>query len=167
MEPENNNLITDDWLREIGFRWHQMERQPNKHWVLALGDAVNDDRSFTCRDDLAIELTRSVYADDIFYNCWLRGDYSHRYSRFIHVRHLTTRRDLIRLIEGLTGLDWNPANVYYGGLCTDKQSALIRKDRDRPDRRLVEGSHPWNECEKDGTRGYPLEQHQKLLEEKQ
>lgn len=31
--------ITEDWLRDCGFKWEQHERQPAKHWVLWIGVA--------------------------------------------------------------------------------------------------------------------------------
>ncbi len=33
-------LITEDWLYAVGFRWHQLDRQPNKQWLLWLGNAI-------------------------------------------------------------------------------------------------------------------------------
>lgn len=155
--------ISDEWLKAIGFRWHAVERAPHKHWVLWLGDAVRQNGLVdTC--DLGVELTRD---SDGKYHCWLRGDYSHRYSRFIHVRHLHLQCELLRLIEGLTGLDWKPENVWYGSLVTDKQAAYFRKEKERLDVRLIEGSHPWKEIEKDESRGYPLSEHQRLIEGKE
>ena len=34
--------ITEEWLKEVGFKWHQLARQPEKQWLLWLGDAVRD-----------------------------------------------------------------------------------------------------------------------------
>jgi hypothetical protein len=28
--------ISEPWLRCAGFKWHQIDRQPSKHWVLWL-----------------------------------------------------------------------------------------------------------------------------------
>ncbi len=149
--------ITEEWLSAIGFKWHEVERSP-RHWLLWLHV---DGMLIT---DLGVELCANYpNHDDTFYFCWLRGDYSHRYSRFIHVRHLKLKCELLRLIEGLTGLDWNPNNAWYGSLVSDKQSAYFTKERERLDVHHVERSPKWNELEEDGTRGYPLSEHQELL----
>ena len=29
--------LTEEWLKENGFKWHQFDRQPDKHWLLWLG----------------------------------------------------------------------------------------------------------------------------------
>jgi hypothetical protein len=33
-----NELISEDWLRSVGFKWHQIDRQPSRHWVLGCRD---------------------------------------------------------------------------------------------------------------------------------
>jgi hypothetical protein len=32
--------ITEEWLREVGFRWYQFDLQPDKQWLLWLGTAL-------------------------------------------------------------------------------------------------------------------------------
>jgi len=151
--------ITDDWLKSMGFRWHEVEGDA-KHWVLWLGDVVREG-GFASTEDLGVELSSGHTHDKYF--CWLRGDYSHRYSRFIHVRHLRLQCELLRLIEGLTGEDWKPGNVWHGSLVTDKQAEFYHKEKERLDVKFIESAHSWNELEKDATRGYPLWEHQDLL----
>ena len=84
----NSEPITEDWLREVGFKWHQFDRQPNKQWLLWVSDACGQWGS--SGDDLGVELAAGSYdaerGDREGWFCWLRSDVSHRYSRFIHVR---------------------------------------------------------------------------------
>src|SRR5579885_196517 len=52
--------ITEEWLKSIGFRWHQFDRQPDRHWLLWLGGAIGDGAAFTSYEDLGIEVAPSL-----------------------------------------------------------------------------------------------------------
>lgn len=153
--------ITEDWLREVGFKWHQFDRQPNKQWLLWIGRA--SDQWGLDTQDLGVELAPGSYdakADDrAGWFCWLRSDSSYRYARFIHVRRLRTRADVVRLVEGLTGQPWNPELHLHGAVHNVKDAAQLRADRERLDKMLAERGHPWNETERDEHRGRPLREH--------
>lgn len=151
----DNEIITEDWLRSVGFRWHEFERSGGKRWLLWLAGAFAD--GFTSLEDLGIELT-SGGRDNTWF-CWLRGDYSHRYSRFIHIRHLRTQAEVIRLVEACTGLPWKPENHRYGSVTTDKQMVWFRREDERLDLRLMREGHPWRDIEKDDSRGGALPEH--------
>lgn len=144
--------ITEDWLKEVGFKWHQLERQSSKHWLLWLGWAARTDY-----EDLGIEIASGALDDKWF--CWLRSDAAGRYHRFIHLRHIRTCADLIGIIEGITGQAWDPANNRYGAMRSPEDAARIRAEDDRLDRRLREKGHPWYEIERDETRGGALPEH--------
>lgn len=32
--------LTEEWLRQAGFRWDQLDRQPTKQWTLWMGGAT-------------------------------------------------------------------------------------------------------------------------------
>lgn len=125
--------ITHEWLGSCGFKWHQHERQPHKHWVLKLGWAVDGGR-FSTATDLYIEVSpawwensrgeRVQAGEGDPWHCWIGGEG----DRFIHVRHLQSEDDLTRLIEALTGLPWNPANVVYGLLRTPEAAAKLKAE---------------------------------------
>lgn len=151
--------LSEDWLRDAGFKWHQLDRQPDKHWLLWIGDA--SDQPWSGPEDLGIELARGAYngTDDTDWFCWLRCDSSHRYHRFLHVRHLKFVHEVIAIIEALTGQTWKPENVWYGSLRSEKASTYLRKERDRLDKRIHQEQCPWSESEKDSTRGKPLREH--------
>lgn len=146
--------ITEDWLREVGFKWHQFDRQPDKHWLLWLGPAIPD--RITSFEDLGVEVAPCM---DGKWFCWLRADTSGRYHRFIHIRHIESRDELIALIEGLTGQRWNPANNIYGAMHTPENAKRIWQDLERPDHQIREHGHKWSEVEKDDTRGRALPEH--------
>ena len=156
--------ITEDWLKEVGFKWHQLPRQPEKHWLLWLGDAVKEGNGFASHDDLGVEVANAWLDKDERWNCWLRADLSCRYSRFIHIRYVRTRRDLIAVIEGVTGHTWNPENNLYGCMRTPEQAARIRKDDERMDRKMLTERHPWRDIEKDPSRGGALPEHLEAYE---
>ena len=51
-------FITQEWLRAVGFRWHQFDRQPGKQWLLWLDCAlVQPQGPHPFGEDLGIELT--------------------------------------------------------------------------------------------------------------
>ena len=148
------NLLTEDWLKVNGFKWHQFERQPSKHWLLWIGGAM-DDRNVSF-EDLGVEVA-SGYDGKWF--CWLRSDSAGRYHRFIHIRYIETCDDLTRIISGLTGRPFDPAHALYGRLHTPSQAARIRQEDERLDRRLLRESPGWYDNEKDETMGGPLIDH--------
>lgn len=158
-DAQADALITEDWLKEIGFKWHQIERQPERHWLLWLGSAMND--RTICFEDLGIEVASGAMDDAWF--CWLRGDVSHRYSRFIHLRHIRTKRDLIQIIEGITGQTFDLANCLFGMLHTADRARQLRAEHEkceaRLDRVLLRDGHPWREEERDESRGRPTIEH--------
>lgn len=157
--------LTEDWLRDNGFKWHQLERQPNKHWLLWLGPAIES--RTTSFEDLGIEVTPTWYlnrndekvGDDTWF-CWLRSDAAGRYHRFLHVRHLSTAEELVALIEALTGQGWNPAHNHYGSMHTPKRSEAILRDMQRMDIQMMQNPYGrWYSVEKDDTRGRALPEH--------
>jgi hypothetical protein len=152
--------ITEEWLRSVGFKWHQFDRQPKKQWLLWVGQASGQwGRS---ADDLGVELAPGSYDaernDRTGWFCWLRADTSHRYSRFIHVRRLRTRGEVIALVEALTGQPWNPELHMYGSVHHPKHAKQLQADRERLDKVLAERP-TWYETEKDESRGRPLREH--------
>lgn len=160
--------ITEEWLAEVGFRWHQLERQPFKHWLLWLGSAVADNgHSLTSAEEIGIEVTRGGHAGlpgDRWF-CWLRSDASHRYHRFIHLRHLSTQAELADIVSAISGQAWDPANHRYGSCLTPERAARDREANERFDRQLNAASHPWHATESDPTIGRPLIEHLEAHEE--
>ena len=152
--------ITAEWLKEVGFRWHEFERQGDKHWLLWLGDALIEDKmwNFTSYDDLGIELAPNT---DGMWFCWMRSDFAGRYHRFIHIRHLRERGEVIQLIVAMTGNDWRPDNHIGGCALRQEQADRRRRDSERLDQKLLRERHPWSEIEKDDSRGRPLPEHMK------
>jgi hypothetical protein len=152
-------LITELWLAKMGFRWSQFDRQPTKQWTLWLGSCLycaNIPRMFTGTEDIGIELADA--ADGTWF-CWLRSDSAHRYHRFIHTRHLTTEDEVVKLIEALTGIQWNPANHIYGSVLCQRCADASREQSKRLDQRLLKDAYPWTEHEKDESRDRPLIEH--------
>jgi hypothetical protein len=96
--------------------------------------------------------------------CWLRADTANRYHRFIHIRGLDSVGQLIRLIEGLTGQQWNPANNFYGSMHNPENARKIREDEERLDHRIRKTNPKWAEVEKDDTRGRALPEHYEAYE---
>ena len=169
--PATAGAITEDWLISAGFKWHQLERQTDKHWLLWLGDATAERHSFTSYEDIGIELAPCRWKNSKGHDagnvgqwfCWFRADSSGRYHRFIHIRHLGTVGELVRLVEAVSGQKWDPANNLYGSMRKPQDAERIRQtDKERFDRRLILGSgdwQKWSDLEKDDTRGRALPEH--------
>lgn len=158
--------ITEEWLKSVGFKWHEFERQNTKHWLLWLGGGLKQKPGLTDYEDIGIELSANMPGREptevVDWFCWLRSDAAGRYHRFIHLRHLSTRNDVIRLVEAISGWPWTPENHLYGSLRTPANADRIRQDMQRADRRLIEESGPhakWADIEKDDTRGRALPEH--------
>lgn len=157
--------ITDEWLKSVGFKWHQFDRQPGKHWLLWLGGGLKEKPCLTSYEDIGIELAPNTSVrGDVFpdWFCWLRSDAAGRYHRFIHLRHVETRRDVTALVEAISGRPWAPENHFFGSLHSPKNGDRIREDLKRADVALTTGasSHAkWAEIEKDDSRGRALPEH--------
>lgn len=150
--------ITEDWLRAVGFKWHQLSRQPDRHWVLWLGDAIAGGDG--C-DSLGLELAPS---NDGTWFCWLRSDLAGRYHRFVHVRHMREQGEIEALVSALTGLPWAPQQHFYGSVRTPEQADRIRREHNRLDRVLAR-ERPWSATERDDSIGRPLHEHLEAHEE--
>ena len=148
-----SKAITEEWLKESGFRWDEWERSGGKHWTLWFGDLTAGE--FSSFEDLGVELCK-MRPDSEDWNCWLRSDFSHKYSRFIHLRYVATQEAVILLVEALTGVCWNPENHLYGSIRRPEQAKYLRETADRFDRRIMK-SNKWAEHEKDETRARPME----------
>ncbi|SLK03616.1 hypothetical protein [Novosphingobium mathurense] len=148
------NLLTEDWLKANGFKWHQFDRQPSKQWLLWIGSAMGD--KMTSYEDLGIEVAPG---HDGKWFCWLRSDSAGRYHRFIHIRHIESVDDLTGMIAGLIGRPFDPWNALYGHLYTPEQAQRLRSEDERLDMRLRRANPHWYASEKDHTRGGPLIDH--------
>lgn len=147
-------MITEQWLSDVGFKWHELEQQGHKHWLLWLGDCLNERHSDA--EELGIELSKG--SDDWWF-CWLRSDTAHRYSRFLHVRHLRTQIEVVQLIEALTGQMWDVDNNLYGRMMLSDRADYLRKEAERLDQQWLRRNPAWREIEKDDTRGGALPEH--------
>lgn len=153
--------ITEDWLKSVGFKWHEFDRQNTKHWLLWLGGGLKQKPSLTSYEDIGIEIAENTGRDADWF-CWLRSDGAGRYHRFIHLRHIQTRRDVTSLVEAISGRPWTPEDHLYGSLRSPADADRIRHDMQRADQRLIHESgahHKWAEIEKDDTRGRALPEH--------
>jgi hypothetical protein len=153
--------ITEEWLKSVGFKWHQFDRQPEKQWLLWCGIRSADNWGVDTQD-IGVEVCSGGHDGQWF--CWLRSDTAHRYSRFLHVRHMRMQSEVVKLVEAVTGLPWKPENHIHGAVCTDEQAAHHKAARDRIDKRMVREDHPWREIEKDDTRGGALPEHMEIAE---
>jgi hypothetical protein len=141
--------ITEGWLRDSGFKYTMPDqRRPDfKHWVLWLDNCID-----AGGDSLAIEV---AFNRDGNWFCWLRSDIAHRYCRFIHLRHLTFTDELTRMIEGITGQEWDAANNMYGHMHKPATAKRFQEEAERLDRRMLAQSCPWDTTERNADLAKP------------
>lgn len=140
-----NDPITHEWLKSIGFRWAEWDRSGGKHWLLWFGGL--HDEPFSSAEDLGIEVAEAT--DPKWgWNCWLRSDFSRKYARFIHIRHIHTQLELRTLVVALSGQPWEPGNHLYGSIRTEREAEYLRRTETRADRAIMKGDK-WTEDEKD------------------
>ena len=155
-EPASAEPITHEWLKSVGFRWAEWERSGGKHWILWFGNCQEDRELFSAAEDVGIELAESINLEQFVWSCWLRSDFSHKYGRFIHIRHVWTQQEVIEIVIALSGVPWKPENHLYGAIRRQREADYLRRTANRLDRLIVQ-SAPWSEQEKDESRARPSE----------
>ena len=135
----NAAKITEEWLIDCGFKWHQFDRQPTKHWTIWIGGAVVDYTGTTNHDSLGIELAEMNPQPEgclgLWY-CWIRSDIAGRYSRIIHVRHVAFVSEVEQIIAALTGREVNWNHSLYGSLHSPIAAERFIRDRERLDQKI-------------------------------
>lgn len=164
--PElGRELITEDWLKSIGFKWAQFDRQPEKQWTLWLGwalvDQAGEGSAFSGPDDIGLDLHIGTHwkTGRTHWSCFLRSDSAGRYHRFIHLRYLVFQDELISLIQAITGRVFVPEDCFYGSMMTPEHAAHVRAEHARIDQRMLRERTPWYEAEKDPERSRPTPEH--------
>lgn len=141
MDRPDAHPITARWLQEVGFRWHEETTTRVKHWTLWMGTCLPGKVPCHGADDFGFELAPSIHPNHPEeWHIWWRADYAHRYDRFLFVRMVETQEQLIALVEAVTGLPWNPANVLYGQLWRPETAQRLRQEEERLDRRIALGN---------------------------
>lgn len=108
-QQQRSRFITDLWLRDVGFKPHLIESPPSKHWLLWLSD------------DLGIELSFGREKPQPWWFCWLRTSGSHTPERFINLRDLSSKHEVIVLVQSLTGQRWNPSTHFNGSMSRQRR----------------------------------------------
>jgi hypothetical protein len=103
-----SNLITEFWLKEVGFKPHAFGNEPNLHWLLWLSETIG------------IELSFGREKPTPWWLCWLRASGDHIPEKLINLRDLTTKHEVIQLVQAVTGRRWNPARHYNGSVWIPK-----------------------------------------------
>jgi hypothetical protein len=104
----SSRFITSLWLKDAGFRPHTFVGQPNQHWLLWLGENVG------------LELSFGREKPQPWWFCWLRSGEPHTPENSINLRDLTSKHEVIILVQAVTGRRWNPARHYNGSVWIPK-----------------------------------------------
>jgi hypothetical protein len=100
-----SRFITELWLHEVGFKPHTFVNQPGQqHWLLWLNE------------DLGLELQFGREKPQPWWFCWLRAGGPHTPDRFMNLRDLTSKHEVITLVQALTGRRWNPSAHKNGSI---------------------------------------------------
>ena len=107
--------LTEEWLASVGFRRKtRQERQPFDHWEIR----INTDPE-SVMHDLYIETTLPGFERDgehvnIGNGGWFL--WLGRSHAFIHLRHIKTQREMIDVIEAISGKPWDAAHHKWGSI---------------------------------------------------
>lgn len=104
---DQGSEITEEWLASVGFKYRELgERQQFRHWTL----------KFSEPDDYGLEIETTMpgwinshgehVGKDMGWFVWL-----HRESKFLHIRHMHKRSEMIALVEALAGQPWEPSKI--------------------------------------------------------
>jgi hypothetical protein len=103
-------LITETWLKEVGFIKHVFGGEPYKHWLLWLG----------FEDEIGIEVAfganSSIGNKTPWWFCWARTGGAHTFDKFVHLRHVRTKYEVILIVEAISGRRWNPSSHRNGAV---------------------------------------------------
>jgi len=121
--------ITDEWLSSVDFKWRQGERQPNKHWSLALNIERDGSRAF---EQTTIEVQRNGWenhkgdyiGDPSTWMLWVKDTF----ERSAFLCNIRWQEDITGLAEIITGRPWNPETHIYGQAWPEGSRALKDKD---------------------------------------
>lgn len=99
--------ITEEWLGDVGFKYREPgERQQFRHWTLTFSEP--DDYG------MYLETTKSGWLNaqgehigaDGGWFLWLGREH-----KFIHLRYVYERDEIIAVVEALTGQKWEPTRM--------------------------------------------------------
>lgn len=99
--------ITEDWLAEVGFKYRDpQDRQPFRHWTLTFSEPDDDGMYLeTTMPGWRNAKGEHVFADGGWF-LWLGRDH-----KFLHLRHVFEREEIIAIVEALTGQKWEPSRM--------------------------------------------------------
>jgi len=99
-----SRFITDLWLHEVGFKPHTFANQLGQHWLLWIDE------------NLGLELAFGREKPQPWYFCYLRTAGDHTPEHFINLRDLTSKHEVITLVQVLTSRRWNPKQHHNGSI---------------------------------------------------
>lgn len=102
---ENAELeISEDWLASVGFKYREPgERQIFRHWTLKFSEWRDHGLYIETTMPGFINRNGEHVGGDRGWFVWLGREH-----RFFHIRHMHQRREMISLVEALTGQTWVP-----------------------------------------------------------
>lgn len=99
--------ITEEWLAEVGFKYREPgERQQFRHWTLTFSEP--DDYGMFIETTMPGWLNAAgdhIGADRGWF-LWLGREH-----KFIHLRHVWEREEIVAVVEALTGAKWEPSRI--------------------------------------------------------
>lgn len=104
----SSELITEFWLKNVGFKPHAFGSEPNQHWLLWV------------LEDVGLELSFGREKPRPWWFCWMRGNGPHVPEKLINLRDLSAKHEVIVLVQALSGRRWNPAHHYNGSVWIPK-----------------------------------------------
>lgn len=99
--------ISEDWLAEVGFKYREPgERQPFRHWTLTFSEPDDDGMYLETTMPGCLNAKGEHVGADRGWFLWLGREH-----KFIHLRHVYEREEIVAVVEALTGLPWVPTRM--------------------------------------------------------
>lgn len=119
--------ITDEWLSSVDFKWRQDDRQPNKHWTIALNVIEDGSRAIS---QTKIEVQRNGWEGRNGYvgdpESWMLWA-TDVFERTAFLGNIRWQEDIIGLAEIIMRRKWNPENHIYGQAWPDGSRVLSER----------------------------------------
>ena len=96
--------ITEEWLADVGFKYREPgERQAFRHWTLQFSEWTDHGLYIETTMPGVINRNGEHVGKDSGWFVWLGREH-----KFLHVRHMHLRKEIVALVEALSGQPWTP-----------------------------------------------------------
>lgn len=99
--------LTENWLADVGFKYREPgERQSFRHWTLQFSEWTDHGLYIETTMPGVINRHGEHVGKDSGWFVWLGREH-----KFMHIRHMYYRKEMVALVEAVSGKPWTPTKV--------------------------------------------------------